>query len=122
MEHQLNFVTVDQETLGGTVANFPRGKLVMTAPVQLPLVGRVNFTEVSKEELLAMLQNQRRTVTTDVVVSLVIREEDHEVWPFNAGCRRGRQVTSAIITNGASRYGPGRPAATRSPGVAGPSR
>ncbi len=52
LENKLNFVTVEQESLGGTVSHFPRGKLVMTAPVDLPMVGRVKFTETTKEELL----------------------------------------------------------------------
>jgi len=50
--HQLRYVTVEQETLGGTVAHFPRGKLVMTQPAELPIVGTVKFTEISKEKLL----------------------------------------------------------------------
>jgi thioredoxin reductase (NADPH) len=52
MEKKLKFRTVEQGTLGGTVAHFPRGKLVMTAPAELPLVGKVKFGEVSKEKLL----------------------------------------------------------------------
>lgn len=51
--HGLNTVTIDQDSLGGTVANFPRGKLVMTAPAILPLVGKVKFSEISKEDLMA---------------------------------------------------------------------
>ena len=31
---------------------YPRGKLVMTAPVELPIVGKVQFRNTSKEELL----------------------------------------------------------------------
>lgn len=52
MERKLSFVTIDQSTLGGTVAHFPRGKLVMTAPATLPLIGEVRFGEISKERLL----------------------------------------------------------------------
>jgi thioredoxin reductase len=52
MQHKLRFVTVEQDSLGGTVAHFPRGKLVMTAPVNLPIIGKVKFTETSKEALL----------------------------------------------------------------------
>ena len=52
MENKLNYVTVEQDSMGGTVSHFPRGKLVMTAPVKLPLVGMVRFKEVSKEALL----------------------------------------------------------------------
>jgi thioredoxin reductase/Pyruvate/2-oxoacid:ferredoxin oxidoreductase delta subunit len=49
----LKSVTIEQDSLGGTVYNFPRGKLVMTAPVELPIVGRTHFTETTKEALLA---------------------------------------------------------------------
>lgn len=52
MENRLNYVTVEQDSMGGTVSHFPRGKIVMTAPVKLPLVGMVRFKEVSKEALL----------------------------------------------------------------------
>ncbi len=48
----LRFVIIEQETFGGTVAHFPRGKIVMTQPVDLPLVGKMRFREVSKERLL----------------------------------------------------------------------
>jgi thioredoxin reductase/NAD-dependent dihydropyrimidine dehydrogenase PreA subunit len=48
----LNSVTLEQEELGGTVAHFPRRKLVMTQPAELPIVGKMNFKEVQKEELI----------------------------------------------------------------------
>ncbi len=49
---KLKFVTLEQETLGGTVSNFPRAKIVMTSPMELPLYGKVKLTETSKSELL----------------------------------------------------------------------
>ena len=52
MEKGLRFVTLEQDTLGGSVAHFPRGKVVMTAPAHLPIVGEMKFKEVSKEALL----------------------------------------------------------------------
>lgn len=48
----LTSITLEQDTLGGAVAHFPRGKLVMTRPAVLPLVGQVKFRETSKEVLL----------------------------------------------------------------------
>jgi thioredoxin reductase/ferredoxin len=53
----LKAVTLEQETLGGTVAHYPRGKLVMTAPAELPLYGKVKLTRTTKEELLDLWQN-----------------------------------------------------------------
>jgi thioredoxin reductase len=52
MQHRLRFATIEQDSFGGTVAHFPRGKLVMTAPAILPLIGKVKFREISKEKLL----------------------------------------------------------------------
>jgi len=57
LEQKLKYRTVEQDTLGGTVAHFPRGKLVMTAPVKLPIIGQVKFTETSKEQLLEFWQS-----------------------------------------------------------------
>ncbi len=49
----LSYLVIEQDDLGGTVFKYPRGKVVMTAPATLPIVGKVNFREVSKEQLLA---------------------------------------------------------------------
>ena len=53
MEKGLTHRTIEQNALGGTVANFPRGKIVMTAPAQLPKVGKVSFRETTKEKLIS---------------------------------------------------------------------
>lgn len=52
MERKRRFVTIEQDSFGGTVAHFPRGKMVMTQPATLPLYGRVKFGQISKERLL----------------------------------------------------------------------
>ncbi|NOX69780.1 MAG: NAD(P)-binding domain-containing protein [Gammaproteobacteria bacterium] len=52
MQGKMRYVTIEQDSLGGTVAHFPRGKLVMTKPALLPVVGMMQFTETSKEKLL----------------------------------------------------------------------
>jgi thioredoxin reductase len=62
MERGLRSVTIEQDSLGGTVAHYPRRKLVMTAPVRLPLIGQVRFRETTKEELLEFWRDvERRT-------------------------------------------------------------
>ncbi len=57
LQHKLRAVTLEQDSLGGTVAHFPRGKLVMTAPFTLPMVGRFNIRELSKEQLIGFFTN-----------------------------------------------------------------
>lgn len=55
-QHHLRFVTLEQDTLGGTVFTFPRAKLVMTSPMDLPLHGKVKLTETNKSQLLTLWQ------------------------------------------------------------------
>ncbi len=57
LEHKLKFTIVEQEdSLGGAVYHYPRSKLVMTAPMQLPMLGKVKMSEISKEKLLEFWQ------------------------------------------------------------------
>jgi thioredoxin reductase (NADPH) len=53
IENKLNYVTLEQDEVGGTVAKYPRQKLVMTSPVEFPMYGKFKKTELSKENLLA---------------------------------------------------------------------
>jgi thioredoxin reductase/NAD-dependent dihydropyrimidine dehydrogenase PreA subunit len=57
IELGLNCVAIDQASLGGSVAHYPRGKLVMTSPALLPLIGEVRLGAVAKEQLLAFWQD-----------------------------------------------------------------
>jgi thioredoxin reductase/ferredoxin len=52
IEKKLNYLTVDEGEIGGTVAKYPRQKLVMTSPVEFPMYGKFKKTELSKEELI----------------------------------------------------------------------
>ena len=52
-EAGLKYVTIEQEdSLGGTTYHYPRNKLVMTAPMKLPLIGEIKVREISKEGLM----------------------------------------------------------------------
>src|SRR5205823_8132930 len=53
IENKLNYVTLEQDEVGGTVAKYPRQKLVMTSPVEFPMYGKFKKTELSKEDLIA---------------------------------------------------------------------
>lgn len=54
----LRFVVLEHEaSLGGTVAKYPRKKLVVTRPIELPLHGRIEQREFAKEELVALWQS-----------------------------------------------------------------
>ncbi len=53
IENQLNYLTIEREEVGGTVAKYPRQKLVMTSPVEFPMYGKFKKLELSKENLLS---------------------------------------------------------------------
>jgi thioredoxin reductase/Pyruvate/2-oxoacid:ferredoxin oxidoreductase delta subunit len=81
LEAKLHFVTVEQECRGGTVAHYPRGKIVMTRPVRLAIVGKSRMRETTKEALLAFWEDiERRT-------GLEIRYDERveSIMPANEG-------------------------------------
>ena len=80
-EHGLKFVTLEQDSLGGTVAHYPRGKLVMTAPATLPLYGKFKFTETTKEALLEFWQ----MVEKETGVKINYRERLENLRPNGQG-------------------------------------
>jgi putative YpdA family bacillithiol system oxidoreductase len=55
-KHNLSCLLLDQQGFGGTILQYPRKKLVMTRPIEIPLYGWLNNPEYEKEELLAIWQ------------------------------------------------------------------
>ncbi len=52
LKNNLSYTIVDQQEPGGTILHYPRRKLVMTEPVEIPLYGRLKKHEYAKEDLL----------------------------------------------------------------------
>ena len=50
------FRVLEQGTLGGTIANYPRQKVVMTESFQVPFLGKLSKKRISKEDLLSTWQ------------------------------------------------------------------
>lgn len=66
-EQGLRAVGLDQAAeVGGTVAAYPRKKLVMTQPMDLPLHGRLGRLEYTKEELVLLWQELAQQHKLDV--------------------------------------------------------
>lgn len=83
LESGLRAVTVEQEELGGTVAHFPRQKLVMLQPAELPLYGKMEFGEIIKEDLIAFWQGVARD--TGVTVNYAERVDAIAPAPGGSG-------------------------------------
>ncbi|MCM2271232.1 MAG: NAD(P)-binding domain-containing protein [candidate division Zixibacteria bacterium] len=52
IQHKLNYLVLDEREVGGTILQYPRRKLVMTQPVEIPLYGWLKQDEYSKEALV----------------------------------------------------------------------
>ncbi len=79
----LDFVTLEQDEIGGTVAKYPRGKLVMTQPMDLPLAGRLKKTSYLKEELVELwlqLADQHQLPILEGEVLLEISRDEHGIF------------------------------------------
>ena len=79
-QHGLTSVTLEQDSLGGTVYTFPRSKIVMTAPMELPLYGKAKLYDTSKDELLQLwnkvIKEQNIKITEHTKVEQIIPSEN----------------------------------------------
>jgi thioredoxin reductase/NAD-dependent dihydropyrimidine dehydrogenase PreA subunit len=56
-ERGLSHVVLEQEgDLGGTIFHYPRKKLVLVQPIEVPFLGRLREAEYAKEDLLGLFQ------------------------------------------------------------------
>ncbi len=106
-KHGLSFVTLDQEAgPGGTVAKYPRRKLVLTQPVELPLYGRLDRLTYTKEELVDLWHKVARdeslpirggevfqTVEREATGMFVVRTASHAYRARNVCLAVGRRGT-----------------------------
>ncbi len=103
----MRYVTVEQEALGGAVFQYPRGKLVMTAPATVPLIGKVNFRQTSKEALLEFWKDaERKTgikINYEERVEDITADGDGFIVKTNRGSYPTRSVLLAIGRRGTPR-------------------
>ncbi len=80
IEQKMNYLTIERDEIGGTVAKYPRQKLVMTSPVEFPMYGKFKKMQLSKENLLAfwdmILNRSDFNVSTGEKVEDVKKGED----------------------------------------------
>jgi thioredoxin reductase (NADPH) len=93
----LKYVTVEQESLGGCVFQYPRAKLVMTSPVDVPLIGKLRIHQTSKEELLEFW----RDVEQSTGVSIKYKERVESITPRGGGflvrTTKGQYAASSVL-------------------------
>jgi len=80
IKNDLSYIVIDQQEPGGTILQYPRRKLVMTQPVEIPLYGRLEKDEYSKETLLdiwtKLIEQFKLRVRSNEKVDSVHRNEN----------------------------------------------
>ncbi len=106
-ERNLKFLTIEQETIGGTVFSFPRSKVVMTSPVEIPLYGKIKLHETNKSELISLwteiLQKNRITINENEKINEIVKHQDYFEVISNQDKYTAKRVLLAIGRRGSPR-------------------
>jgi thioredoxin reductase/ferredoxin len=104
-KHGLKFLLLEQETLGGTVFTFPRKKIVMTSPMDLPLYGKVKLFETSKAELLNLWQTALNKNNISIQENSKVESITSENGIFKVATLKGELFTSESVLLAIGRRG-----------------
>jgi thioredoxin reductase len=103
----LSCVILDQQGAGGTILQYPRRKLVMVQPVEIPRLGKLPRHEYSKEELLEIWEklytDYELDIRNGVRVTGVTGERGGFTVVTSAGPLRTRHVVLALGRRGTPR-------------------
>ncbi len=103
----VDFVTLDQESVGGTVLHYPRQKIVMTRPVELPGYGWVRLDTIEKESLLNIwldiVDRVGLSIQTETKVEKIHRERGVLLIETSKGALRAQRVILALGRRGSPR-------------------
>ncbi len=103
----LSYLVLDQQDPGGTILQYPRRKLVMTQPMELPLYGWLKKTEYTKEELLDIWYDIIQTfdlhIKTGYRLETVVRKDNLFEVITTGGHFLGRKVVLALGRRGTPR-------------------
>ncbi|WP_292840653.1 NAD(P)-binding domain-containing protein [Methylotenera sp.] len=107
-EQKLKYLTIEQEeSLGGAIFKYPRNKVAMTQPVTLPIIGKVEMYDISKEELLGfwlrVLREQQLNVKFHERMETVEKNEKGYLVKTSKGNYQTANVLLAIGRQGTPR-------------------
>lgn len=107
-KNRLKCLTLEQDTLGGTIYTFPRSKIIMTSAMELPLYGKVKLFETSKTELLNLWQDALSKNSIEIKenskVDEILRKDDYfEVKTLNGEILTAKSILLAIGRRGTPR-------------------
>jgi thioredoxin reductase/ferredoxin len=111
--NNMTYVVLEQDEIGGSVLHYPRQKLVLTAPVELPLYGKLKVSEIAKEELLALWKEIIGKFSLNVLTHHKVEEIDRTGGTFSLRAQGATFVAGSVL------LAMGRRGSPRKLGVAG---
>jgi thioredoxin reductase (NADPH) len=104
-KHHLRCLTIEQDTLGGTVYSFPRSKIVMTAPMDLPLYGKLKLFETSKPELLELWKDVLAKNEIRIKENTKVESITHQGNHYDVETNTGEHFTTLFVLLAIGRRG-----------------
>jgi thioredoxin reductase/NAD-dependent dihydropyrimidine dehydrogenase PreA subunit len=96
----LSYQVLEQDTVGGTIAHYPRGKVVMTAPAKLPIVGEFQFAETRKEDLMEFWTGVVEQVGLDICTGARVEGIDVLEGGFEVRAGKAYRASNVLLAIG----------------------
>jgi thioredoxin reductase len=94
----LRYLLIEQEdALGGAIAHYPRQKITMTASVELDLVGKVNFGQIPKEQLIKFWKETVHTTGLKISFRECLQSIDKSDEGFVVHTTGGEHRTKTVL-------------------------
>jgi thioredoxin reductase len=93
----LHALILDQQGAGGTILQYPRRKLVMVQPVDIPRFGRLPNLEYSKEDLLAIWEDLYEINGLDIEVGVRVTGIQGPEGNFVVSTSDGDIITRRVV-------------------------
>ncbi len=107
VKHKLSYLVLDQQGAGGTILQYPRKKIVLVQPVEIPLYGYLKKSEYTKEELLdiwlGLKDKYKLNIQVGAKVSNVYRSEGYLTVEGTGETFKARNVILALGRRGTPR-------------------
>ncbi len=96
-KHHLKAVTLEQDDIGGTILTYPRQKLVMTQPMEIPLYGKVKFREIIKEDLLDLWHDVIQRTGLEIQTSEKVETVERVNGYFKVTSAKGEYLAQRVV-------------------------
>jgi len=93
----VSYRLLEQDSVGGTIAHFPRRKVVMTEKMELPLWGKFARKRISKEELLESIEKVIHKAKLQVEQGVKVNGVDGERGAFVLQTSRGPVRAARVV-------------------------